>query len=118
MDYIRDHYKAIIFDILKIKVNSINDDFYVILNEMIEELYSMFNEYDKLIKYDIKLHNPAFAIGMGFKKNKIFDEFYTVTDFFTGVPIRLSVLIGRDFFYCDGLLLKSIIHIIYHIIKS
>ena len=40
---------------------------------MILELYSIFNNYDKLIKNNALLYNPAFTI----KKKKIFNEFYT-----------------------------------------
>ena len=76
MDYIRDHCKIIAFDILKARADPMSDDPYVTSKEMIEELHSMFGEYDKLIKCDVELHDPAFAMGMGFKKNEIFDEFY------------------------------------------
>ena len=40
---------------------------------MILKLYSIFNNYDKLIKNNILLYNPAFII----KKKKVFNEFYT-----------------------------------------
>ena len=40
---------------------------------MISELYSIFNNYDKLIKNNALLYNPAFII----KKKKIFNKFYT-----------------------------------------
>ena len=43
------------------------------MKEIILELYSIFNNYNKLIKNNILLYNPAFAI----KKKKIFNEFYT-----------------------------------------
>ena len=77
MDYIRDHCKAIAFDILKARADPMSDDPYVTSKEMVEELHSMFGEYDKLTKCDVELHDPAFAMGMGFKrKNEIFDEFY------------------------------------------
>ena len=83
INYIRDYYKIIIFDILKIRVNFINNDFYIILKEIIKELYNIFKEYNKFIKYNIKLYNLIFAIRIKFKKNKIFDKFY----------IRLSITI-------------------------
>ena len=77
MDYVRNHYKVITFDVFKTRANFINDDLYVILKEMIEELYNMFKKYDKFIKYDIKIYDPVFVIEMRFKKNKIFDKLYT-----------------------------------------
>ena len=40
---------------------------------MILELYSIFNDYDKLIKNNALLYDPAFAM----KKKKAFNEFYT-----------------------------------------
>ena len=42
------------------------------MKEIISELYSIFGNYDKLIKNNALLYNPAFAI----KKKKTFDEFY------------------------------------------
>ena len=75
MNYIRDHYKIIVFDILKVRIDLISNDSYVILKKIIEELYNIFNEYDKFIKYDIKLYNSQFVIRIK-KKNKILDKFY------------------------------------------
>lgn len=83
MNYIQDYYKIIIFNIFKIRVNLINDDFYIILKEIIKELYNIFEKYDKFIKFNIKLYNSAFVIRIEFKKNKIFDKFY----------IRFSIII-------------------------
>ena len=40
---------------------------------MILEFYSIFNNYDKLIKNNALLYNPAFII----KKKKVFNKFYT-----------------------------------------
>ena len=77
MNYIRNHYKTIAFDILKAKIDLISDDLYVTSKEIIEKLYNIFKEYDKLIKYNAKLYNSIFAIKIGFKKNKTFDKFYT-----------------------------------------
>ena len=46
---------------------------------MIAELYNIFNDYDKIIKYDIKLYNFIIII----KKSEFFNKFY----------IRFSVII-------------------------
>ena len=40
---------------------------------MILELYSIFNNYDKLVKNNALLYNSTFTI----KKKKVFNEFYT-----------------------------------------
>lgn len=76
MNYVCDYCKIITFDVFKAKADLINNDLYVISKKIIEELYNIFDEYDKLIKCDIELYNPLFVMRMRFKKNKIFDEFY------------------------------------------
>ena len=73
MDYIRDHCKSIVFDVLKARVDPLSEDLYNTTKEMILELYSMFGDYDKLVKNDALHYDPAFAI----KKKEAFDEFYT-----------------------------------------
>ena len=72
MDYIRDHCKLIVFDVLKARVDLLSEDLYNITKEMILELYGMFDDYDKLVKNDVLLYDPAFAM----KKKEVFDEFY------------------------------------------
>ena len=72
MDYIRDYCKLIIFDMLKARADSLSEDPYNTTKEMILELHSIFDNYDKLAKNDVLLHNPAFAI----KKKEAFNEFY------------------------------------------
>ena len=74
MDYIRDHCKAIAFDVIKARVDPMSEDPYVTAKEMIAELHSMFGEYDQVSKCDAELHSPDFA--MGVKKDESFDEFY------------------------------------------
>ena len=74
MDYVRDYYKLIAFNIFKIRAESLSEDPYIIIKKIIIELYNIFGDYDKVIKYDTKLYNPAIIIN--FKKNKIFDVFY------------------------------------------
>lgn len=73
INYIRDHCKSIVFDVLKARVDSLSEDPYNTTKEMILELHSIFNNYDKLAKNNALLHNPAFAI----KKKEVFNEFYT-----------------------------------------
>ena len=52
MDYIRDYYKLIAFDVFKIWVKPTNEDFYVIAKEIVNNLYNIFNNFDKIIKCD------------------------------------------------------------------
>ena len=75
INYIRDYYKSIAFNIIKIKVDSLSENFYISFNEIIKELYSIFDDFDKFIKCDIELYNSIFAIDI--KRKKTFNEFYT-----------------------------------------
>ena len=72
LDYIRDHCKAIAFDVLGARADPLSEDPYITIKEMISELSSMFGDYDKLAKCSATLHDPAFAM-----KTKAFDNFYT-----------------------------------------
>ena len=77
MNYIRDYCKLIIFDMLKIRADSLSEDLYVTIKEIIIELYKIFKDYDKLEKYNAILYNLLFNISVSKKnRNKIFDEFY------------------------------------------
>ena len=73
MDYIRDHYKAIAFNVLKVRIDPLSEDPYTTIKEIILELYSMFGDYNKLAKYSTILYDPVFTI----KKYKVFNYFYT-----------------------------------------
>ena len=42
---------------------------------MIQELHSMFGDYDKLAKCNTMLYDPSFGVGV-MKKEETFDEFY------------------------------------------
>ena len=46
MKYIRDYYKKITLNVFKIRTNFINNDFYIILYEMLKKLYIIFDEFD------------------------------------------------------------------------
>ena len=75
IDYIRDHYKLIIFDILKARVDPLSEDPYTTTKEIILELYSIFGDYDKLAKCNAILYDPVFGMGVK-KKKELFNEFY------------------------------------------
>ena len=78
MDYIRDHCKGIIFDVLKVRVDLLSEDPYTTIKEIILELYSIFGNYNQLAKYSAILYNPAFSIGVSKENRKeIFNYFYT-----------------------------------------
>ena len=49
-----------------------SEDFYVITKKIINNLYNIFNNFDKIIQYDAQLYNPTIII----KKKKTFNEFY------------------------------------------
>ena len=73
MDYIRDHCKAIAFDVIKTRADPMNTtDPYITSTEMIQELHSHFGDFDKYTLCDAELHDPAFAM----KNNETFDRFY------------------------------------------
>ena len=46
MNYIRNYYKVIIFDVIKARIDSNNNNPYLVVSEIIIELYSIFREYD------------------------------------------------------------------------
>ena len=77
MKYIRDYYKKITLNVLKIRVNFINNNFYLIFQDMVYKLYNIFGEFNKLVKCDIKLYNFIIIMKMKIKTNKTFNEFYT-----------------------------------------
>ena len=77
MDYIRDHCKSIAFDVLKARADPLSEDPYTTAKEMIQELHSMFGDYDKLAKCSAMLHDPAFGMGVSKENRKeTFDHFY------------------------------------------
>ena len=75
MDYIRDHCKSTAFDVIKSRADPISEDPYLTSDEMIQELYNMFGEFDKVAKANTELHDPKFGMGMKDSKES-FDEFY------------------------------------------
>ena len=77
INYIRDHCKLIIFDILKARADPLSEDLYVTAKKIIAELYRIFNNYDKLEKCDAILYDLLFNIRVSKKNgNETFDEFY------------------------------------------
>ena len=73
IDYIRDHYKSLAFDVIRARADPLSEDPYTTSKEIIQELHSIFGKYDQLAKYSAMLYDPAFAI----KKKETFDHFYT-----------------------------------------
>ena len=75
IDYIRDHCKSIAFGVIKARADPLSEDPYTTSKEMIQELHSMFGEYDKVATCSAMLHDPTFGMGVK-KKKETFDEFY------------------------------------------
>ena len=71
----RDYYKDIIFDIIKIYSNINYHNLYSITEEIIIEVNNIFEIYDKIVKSNMKFHIINFAIGVKNKK-KSFKNFY------------------------------------------
>ncbi|KAM0800222.1 hypothetical protein BDR22DRAFT_973071 [Usnea florida] len=77
IDYIRDHCKSIAFGVIKARADPLSEDPYTTAKEMIQELHSMFGEYDQLAKCSAMLHDPAFGMGVSKENRKeTFDHFY------------------------------------------
>ena len=72
IDYIRDHCKSIAFGVIKARADPLSEDPYTTSKEMIQELHSMFGEYDQVATSSAMIHDPAFAM----KKKETFDHFY------------------------------------------
>lgn len=75
MDYIRDHCKDIAFNVLRARTDPTHRNAYCTAQEMIDELHSIFGEYDVVSISHAKLREPDLA--MGAKGKETFDEFYT-----------------------------------------
>ena len=86
IDYIRDHYKSVAFDI--IKTRCLNKDNttkpYVTAQKMLEDLDNMYVEFDSYETTDATLHDPNFNM-----KKETFDEFLAK---YTAIiaPLQLS----------------------------
>ena len=52
-----------------------SDDLYVISQEIVEELHSIFDDFDKYAKCDAQIYSLSFGMAT-VKKNELFDEFY------------------------------------------
>lgn len=74
IDYIRDHCKATAFEVIKTRATLSSDNPYLTASEAIQDLDSMFGEFDKVGKADAKLHDPKFPMGKTNPK-ETFDEF-------------------------------------------
>ena len=73
--YIRDHCKETAYDVVKARADLKNVDHYTLAEDMIQDLDSMFGDFDKESKADAELHNPKFAMGAKDSK-ETFDAFH------------------------------------------
>ena len=71
----RDYYKNVAFDIIKIRLNINYYKLYFTINEIILKLNVIFEIYDKVIKLNVKFYDLNFAINIKNKK-KSFEIFY------------------------------------------
>lgn len=75
INYIRDYCKKIIFDYIKMKTNIINQNHYIIIENIIQNLKNIFEKFDKESKTKAEFQNPKFYINIkDFKKT--FDQFH------------------------------------------
>ena len=75
IDYIKNHYKETIFDIIKIRLNINYYNLYKIVNKLILKLNIIFEIYDKIVKSNIQFHNFNFDMNIH-NKREIFKSFY------------------------------------------
>ena len=73
--YIRDYCKKITYNVIKIKTNLKNLDYYIITDNIIQNLKNIFDNFDKKNKIDIEFQNSKFIIKIKDSK-KIFNIFY------------------------------------------
>ena len=64
IDYIRDHYKGITFNIVKARAVKTAVNPYLTAEEPISDLNQMFGEVDREARAEAELQNPKFAIGV------------------------------------------------------
>lgn len=57
INYIRDHCKDIVFDVIKPKANLISANVYFTSSEIIQDLKNMFDKFDKVAKLDVFLYD-------------------------------------------------------------
>lgn len=74
IDYIRDHCKETVFEVIKTKANPTSPNAYLTVLEMIQDLDNMFGEFDKVAKSDALLNDPKFGMAISNPK-ETFDEF-------------------------------------------
>ena len=73
MNYIRDHCKSIVFDVIKTRCLRNVSNLYIISQKMFKELNNMYDKFDVYKTADATLYN--FNFDMSMQKKKTFDEF-------------------------------------------
>jgi hypothetical protein len=61
--------------VIQIQVDYDGDNPYRTYVEIIVDLENFFNDFDKIVTYNVIIHDPNFKIG--YFKNETFDEYYT-----------------------------------------
>ena len=62
IDYINNHCKNIVFEIIKSKVTFIFANAYFICSKIIQDLQNLFIKFDKVAKLNVLLYDPKFEI--------------------------------------------------------
>ena len=75
INYIRDKYKDIAFNVIKVRAKLSNPSYYTLVIEAIADLNNIFGKYNKEGRTDTKLYNLKFAIGIKDTK-EIFNTFF------------------------------------------
>ncbi len=76
INYVRDHYKNMVFNVIKTRVDPTSSDLYTYIQKMIIDFHYIFREFDKVISSDAKIYDPNFKIDT-INKDETFDIFYT-----------------------------------------
>ena len=71
IDYIRDYYKFIVFNVIKARCSKHNTNSYITSQEILEDLNNIYDEFDFYEKADARLYNSDFKM----QKKKTFNEF-------------------------------------------
>ena len=75
IDYIKDHYKDKTFEVIKAKANPTSVNAYITSSKMIQDLVTMFSEFNKVPKLNILFHDLEFDMAViNFKQ--IIDKFF------------------------------------------
>lgn len=88
IDYTRLKLRDVALGVVQIRADYDGDNFYNTHVEMIVDLENFFGDFDKIVIYNVIIHDSNFK--MGYSKNEIFDEYHT--RFITGIGLLTYML--------------------------